>query len=818
MNEIEKRRIFTRLFEASYETAVNELFANSAYSQILIDPDNWYPLGGNESNFGVIENQQSSPIAALIEKITNSIDAILMRKCLEAGIAPKSPQAPKSMEEACETFWPRHHGEHNYYNFRNFSEHQREQAKSIQIVASGPKRDTSLVIYDDGEGQHPEDFEATFLSLLRGNKSEIHFVQGKYNMGGTGAIVFCGKKRYQLIASKRYDGTGKFGFTLVREHPLTVAEEAKKRATWYEYLKIDGEIPAFEIDELDIGLEGRTFTTGTIIKLYSYALPPGHVPINRGLNQSINEFLFDPALPISLKELPERYPNDNAPFRHTYGLKRRLEGDDSRNKYMEDVFSESDSCSLGDIKVTVYLFKNRAEGKDVKETRQTIQSEFFKNNMAVLFSLNGQVHGHYTSEFITRRLKMPLFRDHLLIHVDCTRLKHAIRKELFMASRDRLKGSDETEKLRTELTRILNGGRLKELHKQRKEMLSISSGDTQDLLKSFTKSMPLNSDFMRLLSHTFKLDDTDKNKPSKKDAKKKHANEDEPTPFNPQRYPSFLNLPKTGSEEKPAAQIPLDGTRSIKLLTDVEDNYFDRSDDPGELQISLLSHKTNETTGGNAHGNPKELGDLVNVTASSPSQGKIRISFSPTQEVQVDDAIQVNAILKGAGEDFEQAFWVKIVEKEKPKEPAPQKEKEEPQIGLPQFQLVYENPHLNHKTWEQLEDLTGQVMDFHQILHPYVEDGKLETIFINMDSHVLKTHKSSLKTPEQLELADKKYISSVYFHALFLFMITKNRGIEVRKENESMEISDYIRDLFSNSYGDFLLNFGTTDLSDTLSV
>ncbi len=54
--------------------------------------------------------------------------------------------------------------------------------------------------------KNPEDFESTFLSLLRGNKNEIHFVQGKYNMGGSGALVFCGKKRYHLIASKKYDG------------------------------------------------------------------------------------------------------------------------------------------------------------------------------------------------------------------------------------------------------------------------------------------------------------------------------------------------------------------------------------------------------------------------------------------------------------------------------------------------------------------------------------------------------------------------------------------------------------------------------------
>ncbi|MCD8529599.1 MAG: hypothetical protein LRY25_02430, partial [Flavobacterium sp.] len=134
---------------------------------------------------------------------------------------------------------------------------RRNQAEEIQIIADGPTKQSSVIIYDNGEGQHPEDFEKTFLSLMRGNKNEIHFVQGKYNMGGSGAIVFCGTKGYQLIASKRYDCTGNFGFTLVREHPLSKDELETKKNTWYEYLKIDNKIPSFDITELDLKLLNR---------------------------------------------------------------------------------------------------------------------------------------------------------------------------------------------------------------------------------------------------------------------------------------------------------------------------------------------------------------------------------------------------------------------------------------------------------------------------------------------------------------------------------------------------------------------------------
>lgn len=90
----------------------------------------------------------------------------------------------------------------------------------------------------------------------------------------------------------------------MREHPLSEQElkklqEGSLKNTWYEFLKIDGKIPSFPIDTLNLGLKGRLFKTGTVIKLYSYNLPAGsRSVISRDLNLSINEFLFQPALPI----------------------------------------------------------------------------------------------------------------------------------------------------------------------------------------------------------------------------------------------------------------------------------------------------------------------------------------------------------------------------------------------------------------------------------------------------------------------------------------------------------------------------------------
>lgn len=806
------KKLFKKLYFAPTEGDVDTVIKN--HPDIFM-PENWYPLGRNENNFGVIENQQSNPIAALIEKITNSIDAVLMKKCLGAGIDPKSSQAPQSMEEARINFFP-NHGNWDLTGPRN------QQAENIQILADGPRGNTSLIIYDAGEGQHPEEFEGTFLSLLRGNKNEIRFVQGKYNMGGSGAIVFCGKKRYQLIGSKRHDNTGEFGFTLIREHPLSGAEENTKKNTWYEYLMIDGKIPAFQADKQDLSLYKRPFTTGTIIKLYSYDLPSGISDISRDLNQSINEYLFEPVLPVYTVEKEERYPKSSL-RRGLYGLKRRLEQED--NKYVDrDSFSdEFDDELFGKMKVKCYAFKTQLDNRSAKETKETIRREFFKNRMSVLFSVNGQVHGHYTSEFITRSLKLNLLKDHLLIHVDCTNMDYNFRKELFMASRDRLKDGEETRQLRRFLAEKLGSknGRLAEIQRKRKESISVESKDAEDLLKSLTQNLSMDSDLMELISQTFKLDERNSGRLKKGGGKPKKKRREDLQPFNPQRFPSFFRRRTKSDAEKPVA-VPIGGEKTILFDTDVEDHYFDRIEDPGDLKVALLDFKRNQTLGGNAPGQIDRIEHIFNVRRSSPHEGTVKIHLSPKEIAGVGDAVRIKASLNDPSGEYEsEAFWVKISEPDAPKQATKKKEETEiANLGLPQMILVYQAQKDNASTWDDFEK-TGNSMDYNTVMHPMVNGEKLETIYINMDSSVLKNFKSKTRNPneDELELVNQKYIASVYFHTLFLYTITRNRKYELAhaESKSEVEVEEYLKDIFECYYAEFILNFRIEEFMQSLA-
>jgi hypothetical protein len=793
----EQKNLFLSLYLAPTEDEVSEIINSNP--EIFIN-DNWFPFGGDQKFFGIIRGQQSSPIAAIVEKVTNSIDAILIRKCIESGIDPKTSLAPRTMYEALNRFFP-NHPSWDLSNFRS------QQSEEIQIIADGPPKNTSVIIYDNGEGQHPENFETTFLSLVRGNKLDIHFVQGKYNMGGSGALVFCGKNRYQLIGSKRFDNTGEFGFTICRQRKIG-NESDQRRFSYFEYLKINNKIPSFDISEIDLKLLNRKFKTGTVIKLYSYQFPSGYSGFAQDLNQSLNEYLFEPILPIYTVDKIERYPNNRVLKLDLFGLKRRLEED--KKQYVDTSFSEEYIDEVfGKAKVTCYIFKPKLEDRNVKDSKKIIGDRFFRNNMSVLFSVNGQVQGSYTSEFITRTLKFNLLKDYLLIHCDCTDMNVDFREELFMSDRERLKGGEDSTRLRDYLGKRLRRSKLDEINRHRKESISLESEDTTELIKSFVKNLPKESELFKLLQNTLKLEEKKDNKSS--DNKQKIKPQKEDTPINLNRFPTLFKLQSQDGKDK-VINLPINGEKTIKFNTDVEDDYFDRIDEPGELQLALLKIKRNDLFDGDKGGSKEEISQYLNVVKSSPNKGIIRLTLNPTHELKVNDEIELKASLI-APNDLNEILLVRIVQPEAPKVKAPLAEDDLDNVGLPELKRV------TKADWQTLEE-HGISMNHDTVLYPVGVGDKLERIYVNLDSKVFLNHRSKLKTEDQITVAEKRYLSSVYFHSLFLYMITKRKkyNLNFPKEDkfEDVTVDEYIRDVFDSYYTDFLLNFGMENLMQAL--
>lgn len=538
------------------------------------DPNAWRYYGDNENNFAVIGNQQSAPDSALVEKIVNSVDAVLMRECLRRGINPESDEAPPTIEDALEEFFNIRHGMLTNLTPRK----RRELAENIMVVATGKKSNPNYLIIDKGEGQTPKRMPQTFLSLTKSNKLRIPFVQGKFNMGGTGALQFCGKHNLKLIISKRdpkivevegNDGTSNYwGFTVIRR----VDPEKGMKSSTFKYLAPHGKIPMFRADSLPLlpgdypFSYGKPLEWGSFIKLYEYQLVGLKTIATLDLYYRLAVLLPNVALPVLIVERRKGYKG------HTLetvlsGLSVRLEEDKYSN--IEEGFPSSATINIKgqEMKIQIFVFK------PCKEIHYKTRRE------GIIFTVNGQAHGFISESFFTRKsVGMAYLADSLLIIVDCTKFNGRTREDLFMNSRDRLREGElknEIEEKLAELIRKHQG--LRELkERRRREEIEGKIGDAKPLVEMIEKVIKNSPALTKLFVEGVKIANPFNLTHTGLSGK----------PFKGKQFPTYFKLKKDFPIKKPK-HCPLNQRFRVQFETDAENNYFTRDLNPGEFKLSL---------------------------------------------------------------------------------------------------------------------------------------------------------------------------------------------------------------------------------------
>ncbi len=784
--------LFYALYQVDSEKEINDLIK---ITPTLLDSNNWKPYGGNYGNFGTFEGQQNNSIAALIEKITNSIDATLISKCLLSGVAPDSNDAPKTMAKAVELFYNVPKGEVGELT----DTERRELAEKIQVIATGDRHQPSITIFDEGEGQHPKDFEKTFLSLHSNNKAKIHFVQGKYNMGSTGAVVFCGDKKYQLIASKRNpslcdnNNNNPIGFTLVRKHPLHKDEEVYYKSTWYEYFCPNGKVPEFIAEDLNLGLYRQNFMFGSIVKLYSYQLPSGsRSNITLDLWRDLNQYLYNLPLPILVYEKRPDY-SGKSPDKLVLGNRTRINVDsrDSVEKFIS--INLSQELDFGEVLIQVIVFKSHVQ-----------HNEFIKNK-SLIFTQNGQVHAFEGQSFVSQTLGFQLLKKHVLIHVDCTNIRTSIRQDLFMSNRTQLKESPRTESLKQEIVEILKqNDDLRRLNNERKNSLLRDSSSDRKLIEQAISKLPLDKDVLSLLKHNGSLSAFR----SQGNQMLNHTKRPKQEIKVLNRYPSIFNLNlKENKNGKMYKTIPLNSKGIVTIDTDVEDDYLFRPVDRGEFQIQVLQKRNLTDTPVNLDPNPTPnvVTDILLVNSVGPSNGTIKLLIKPNEKAQVGDLIEIRATLTAPGEDLSCMFEVKV--DKKISEPKKEKKKAKDSFpDLPRATKAYEKPtNEDDLSWDD-ENLKWTGNDIVKVISSSNEGQYIvDNIIINMDSFTLLKFisKNAIKTENDLKFIKNKYFLAIYLHSMFLYSIVK----KMSEENEHLkhiELDEFIANLIK-SYANFLL-------------
>lgn len=780
--------------------------SDSLYDLIVTNqldaPEYWKPYGGNLNNAGTFENQQSTPENALVEKLTNSIDAILMKECLKNGIQPNdktSTKVPQSINAATKMFFNVDNGK-----WENMSTTDRNKiAQDIQVIITGDKKTPNVAIYDNGEGQNPSNFENTFLSIARGNKNDVPFVQGKYNMGSTGSLVFCGEKhRYQMIISRRNpdlgDSDGSIGFTLVRRHILTPDEEPKYKLTWYEYLVINDEIPHIPDDTIDLGLNNAKFSSGSVVKLFSYQLThPSDATLD--LWRELNPLLFESALPVLIYE--NRGFKGHSKTKVMLGNKTRLALD--ANEHIE--FQKSFQLNLfnSNIPIQVYLFK-----------RNTKNTEFILGK-SVIYTLNGQTQGSESKTFISQELKFRNLREYMLVSIDCSQIGTTARQELFMASRDRLKQGKTYSELKQHVIELLsNDTHLKQKEQEYKGRAFKESGEDKDMVQSLFSKLKDNQDIRKMFSGNngvFSFFTKKTNKPvsngKQKENKKKVSKKLE-------YYPSMLRIKgfESKEEDENFVKVIHKGRKGkITLETDVENTFLSRSNDAGKIEITTLDFGNNHGQSG-GHSLSDNNSSKLQVNYSGPYEGEIEVMIEPKKEVSVGDSFKLSVKTISSAGEHEVVALIKIGNEIPDSDSSKKKDVTEPELSLPQLTRVY-------KKSDKSEDAVWADcgMTSESIVKTQISStGAIEEVFINMDSNLVNRMINAKGV--NIEKFNNKYITSVYSHVIMIY--TTMYGYYSQSDTEidkhvQQEIQETLKDAVEFSfryYANFLLTF--EDFSD----
>jgi hypothetical protein len=754
----------------------------------------WRIYGDNENSFSTIGNQQSKSDAALVEKLINSVDARLTGACFRAGIHPEGPQAPRSITEAVGKFFggdganPQLAG-----NISAWSDDKRtEVARGITLAATGyppAKGNPCFTITDSGEGQTPERVPDTLLSISKSNKLKIPFVQGKFNMGSTGALKFCGKHGIQLVITKRDPAlvniqTGDFtdtywSFTVVRREDPAEG----RRSSLFTYLAPlncetrprKGDVLRFDEDELPLFPEGnqpyvRMTKWGTLVKLYEYAASGysnSNILMKDGLLSRLDLLLPEVALPIRLHECRSGYKGHSGSFDTTLtGLRVRLEDGYSN---LETGCQSTAPLSVEGEELTASIFVFKAGKGDT-----------YRKSEGILFIVNGQTHGHLSKDFFRRKNsgRLGYIADSILVLVDCSKISGRAREDFFLNSRDRISGAEIRYAIERELEKLLRDDEgLRALQQRRRqEEVENQLEDNKPLekiLESLLKKSPT-------LSKLFLLGDRVSNPFTVTSVSA------EEKPFVGKLHPTYFKFRGRDYGEILTKECHCNFWFRANFETDVVTDYFYRAVNPGECDVLQVVDGAEKKVK-NAVG-PKLQNGIASLSVELPDGAKEGDQFDyvvrlndPTLNAPFENRIHIK--VKGPAPTSEGSKG------ERKNPPAKEKgtDREVPMgISLPIITPVLE------QDWE----LHG--FDKYSALKVTInsegsKEGKdVYDFFVNHDNVYLKTEEKSSREPAKLLVSRFDYALVLIGLALIHEDAKKTEkpqegGDEGQQEKDSLE-------------------------------
>ena len=706
----------------------------------MSDASNWCALDGRETNFNVIRNQSKNGGKAATELITNMVDAMLTKCCKEEGIDPTSKDAPQTMYDAVDKFVMQLNG--GKIIKADGTDLRKYAAKNLIIGVVGSKSSQVRPCYvfcDNGEGQHPCKFPDTFLSLKAKNKSEIPFVQGKYNMGSSGVLMYCGNM-YKLIISRCYDQTGEWGWTLIRKNK-------SKGESYAEYYRPQNKIesvgkePIFPF-QLGTGKRFNQFSieTGTIIKLYEYYTGKKHTGF-QGARDAFNENLVETILPFRILDFRQKPDPGRGEFRGMgidprplYGLEYLLARPHEEDKE-EDEFMTADDVEGGNIHVDTIQDKRLGKivitaiklKKPIKDRgADSIQGRVFHH-------VNGQVQYKRARGFLTQ-CKLPLLKDRVVIFVDASMLTSDARQQIWKGDREDILETDEGDLYKdTVKSSIERSDKLKSLNYKiaKEEIASAAKDSSRELVEELVKK---DKNFALLLDGLIPDVSSPLPPPSP------------PPPRSDLKYdPTYVKL----VGRKHEFNVVPGRRRTIECNTDAKDDFLTRADNRGNLLFS-----------------DDEMANIFQCNANLEN-GELSVSIRTIAEVNVGNEYKFNIVLDSESMSSPvqtDEITIKIVESQKtdprptppPSPPSPPSKRGLPPHGL----ITKDGRNIDGNESITWEEAGGKHTDFNEKDGGYASDlgDGSKKYWINYDNSSFQSYLGAQKNDATRKAVSEKYV------------------------------------------------------------
>lgn len=536
VSNIDMKVLFEEFLFAELESEVTSIIQK--YD--LNDPQFWLPYGKQASNYSIIGNQSSTAEGALAEKLTNAVDALMVKMCMKFGIDPESPNAPKNFKEALAMFWGIKDGD-----FTEISkEVERDILNDLVLMVTtkdakvwkdlkSEQKQLSVSLYDNGEGQSPNRLPETILSLLKGNKHKIPFTQGNHNQGGSSTLMHGGEFSYTLIISKRNteivgqfdapddDSLDYWGWTLIRQEL-----RPNETSPVFTYFAPNGKVPRFIANQLNLlpkvlkGSEAKLYLeydnsctagipytkpveSGTYIKMFNYQLK-NKGPLVSHFKYEMGKRLFDTGLPFNLIDCRKNKFNNETIFR---GMSKILKDDlhaKGDNKLVVDGFPDTSYFDIvvenqftikggkreqviQRVNVTVFGFNKRDSNK--KDENSIIGEK------PIIFTLGQQVQGGLDGRILSS-IGLSSIKNSLLIVLEFPNIHPAFKKDLFMTDRERiLDKAPKKEIIKNLKTYLENSEKIRKFKEDRieqslKNTLSTDSDELKELMDKWASNNP----------------------------------------------------------------------------------------------------------------------------------------------------------------------------------------------------------------------------------------------------------------------------------------------------------------------------------------